>query len=654
MEKSFSKSLLTNILGMLFLLSGCLPADIPSMRQGNSVGDGETPCVGSECPDYVEPAPTLPPKVEVRHLIEPNLKNDPTYSTGVGTSGAGSYQRKITIPKTFGGRIYISGINIGTLKNRHIQVRFKFGYNEDSITLPAAVSSAPGITPDADTSVLIVNLNTKPFRKLRLLYDLYDYNKYPLNADGVTLASGAEAVQNNRNIGLYCRGLKLQHDPTFDGVGACDQDSESCLYTYAKVVDQGLIEKKESGVWLPLNPDFPQISSATSVEYFQDLMGFKLRKPLPDTGVFDAAHNFKPFLFSSLGGSSEAVTISGWGEHLIAGRNFIYRGPYGLVNTNQWEMKYGVNNLTGENKLFRQNSWMKYDSASLGPLPNDPGYPELQNKIYFNSYMFPIATQLSLGANVEHLASNEPQGIRGAEVLGVAGKTKWVDGSNARVQSINADGEHIGACNVVSTIEIIAKDDKGLDYIVARTNEVKLQIVRDTLMEEETNQDLLSSNFKACATNANCGGSDCCFNNRCWGEDLVSQCIDPNASQGSKPNGGVCTSDLECSSLCCNQSTGRCSPHNTNKTPPVLCGKYEGQYCIAKEWCRKTPIRKCIIVKNGTTPTGDPKCRLHCYNVEEHGDCINGSCQSPYQEPTPPFNPNDPNECANAVDPPAF
>lgn len=653
MDKRFSQSLLAKSLGILFLLGGCLPADLPSIRQGNNVEGEETPCTGSDCPGAEEPPVVLPPKVEIRHLIEPNLKNDSSYSTGVGMSGAGSYQKKITIPKTFGGKIYISGINMGTLQNRFVNVRFKFGYSEEAITLPAAVSPAPGITPNTSVSVLVVNLNNKPFRKVRLLYDLYDYNKYPMDADGIHLASTAEPVQNNRHVGLYCRGLKLQHDPTFDGVGSCDQDSESCLYSYAKVIDQGLIEKKD-GVDIPLKPDFPQTSSFPNLEYFKDSMSYKLRKPLADGGSYNSSNNFVSFLFSTAGTGSEAVTISGFGEHTILGRKFYYRGPYSLVNTNQWELKYGVNNLSGENKLFRTGAFAYYDSATYGLIPGDSGYPVPQQKIYFNSYLFPIATKLELGAGLEHLASNEPQGNRGAELLGSSGTTKWMDGSNARVQSINEEQEHIGSCNVVSSIEVLAKDDNGQEYIVARTNEVKLQLVRDTYMEPETNQDILSSNFKVCSTNANCGGDDCCYNSRCWSSSIVSQCLDPNSSQGSKPNGSTCLSDLECDSLCCNQSTGKCSPHNTNISPPVLCGKYEGQFCIAKEWCRKTTVRKCIVVKNGTTSTGEQRCRLHCYNVEEHGDCVNGSCQAPYQEPIPPFNPNDPAECVNAVDPPSF
>src|SRR6202008_2154140 len=94
---------------------------------------------------------------------------------------------------------------------------------------------------------------------------------------------------DNGNTGLYCRGLRVEDDPTFQGVGACDglqstvgQPDEECLYAYAKVLDQGLV-KVSGSVKVPITPSFPQVKSVTGSNYFMDFMSQKILKPLPDT-----------------------------------------------------------------------------------------------------------------------------------------------------------------------------------------------------------------------------------------------------------------------------------------------------------------------------------------------------------------------------------
>ena len=93
-------------------------------------------------------------KAELIHLIDPI---------------EGTFHKKVTIPKNYNGHFYISGLNITALNDYHVSVRFKFGRELESITIPATVSRAPGLTPQTDIQVLALDLKDRPFSKLRLL-----------------------------------------------------------------------------------------------------------------------------------------------------------------------------------------------------------------------------------------------------------------------------------------------------------------------------------------------------------------------------------------------------------------------------------------------------------------------------------------------------
>jgi hypothetical protein len=84
----------------------------------------------------------------------------------------------------------------------------------------------------------------------------------------------------------------------------------------------------------------------------------------------------------------------------------------------------------------------------------------------------------------------------------------------------------------------------------------------------------------------------------------------------------------------------------------VLCSKPFGQFCVAKEWCQKTNIVNCKIVKTGTDPQGNITCAKRCYNSQEFGDCRQGICIPPLPGEDPFFDPNAPDACDDAVDPP--
>ncbi len=649
------------LLALIFILSGCVASDVPkgnrtqvskaSTKTTSGSGNGAT-----DTDDDVGNGTSLPPTVELRHLIEPNLSLDLNYTSGTGYAGGGSYSRKLTLPKNFAGRLYLAGINIGTLQSNFVKVRFKFGVGREAVTIPATVSQAPGITPANNISVLVLDLRSEPFRSIRLPYDLYDYNDYDF-------PGGDTPTLDNRDSELYCRGLKLEDDPTFVGVGACDgiqsnpdQPEEECLYSYASVLDQGLL-KQSGAVKVPITPSAVQSKSITGNNYYQDYPAQMLKKPLLDTLVLSAANTIGNYKFSDFNAStgSTAITFTYpttiWDPVTIGTSQYYFRGPYRLVNQTEWQIKFAQ--LDGPKRLFRQNSYVDYPLYLTSPLPDDDQSAPTQNRLYYNSYMFPLATKLTLGANVTHLASASPDGVRTETSLATAGATSWMDGANARAQTRNTDNEHVGSCNISATMEILAKDKNGIEFVITESKDVKLQLVRPTQYKTDTGNEVLFSNYKRCTSNVECGGSECCFNNRCWDETLVSQCIDP-ALQGHKNVGESCTTDFQCTSLCCNRTSGLCAPHNTSLTTPVLCSKPTGEFCIAKEWCQKSPVSKPIIVKTGTDPVGNVTCNQIVVTTQEYGDCQAGVCIPPEQPAIPVFDPNAVGACNNAVPPPTF
>lgn len=674
------KKFICQLIVMIYVLTSCNPMAAPTANRalstdgsiatsgGSSSGSGNG---ATNNDNTLGDGSTLPPKVEIRHLIEPNLSYDPTYQTGTGQASGGSYVRKLTLPKNFAGKLYVAGININTLTNRHVRVRFKWGLNRQAIPeagIPATVIQAPGITPQTPISVLVLDLKSEPFRTVRLPYDLFDYNDYDF-------PGGDTPVQDNRDTGLYCRGLQVADDPTFVGVGACDglqsnsdQPEEECLYAYAKVADQGIVRRSGS-VFIPYTPTLSQQMSFQSTNYYQDTFSKTLFKPLLDTMPTLSSFTAGTVLVSqaSSGTGSPDLTFPAatiWDGRTVTGSStlYYYRGPYRLMDSTNWQFRFPE--LDGEKRLFRQNSYVNFD-LSKGALPDNPVIVSVdgdgnlvftpRDKIYYNSYLFPLATKLKLGAGVGYLGSSSVDGVRSVTSLASSGDSVWVDGSNARAQSKDSELNHVGSCNVTSSIEIIAKDDNGVEFTISQALDVKLQLVRPTVYRTDLGDEVLYSNFRSCSSNSNCAGSECCINGRCWDENLISQCYDPSDIQGNLSVGSSCSSDLQCSSFCCSPTNGQCAPHNTSLNPAVLCSKPVGSFCIAKDWCAKAPITKCIVVTQPNDPlTGEARCRQSCFTVFEHGDCKNGACTPPVQPPIPVFNPADPNRCNGAVPPPDF
>lgn len=563
-------------------------------------------------------------KVEIRHLIEPKVDD---------SSDGGDYKRKLTVPKNYNGLLYLAGINISTLASESISVRFSFGVDSSSITLPATVSTAPGLTPQTDVEVLILDMRSKPFEDVQLLYDLYDYNNYDFAGSGSDPGALLEPVDFNRNDKLFCRGLALKDDSTFSGnlIDGCTESNDICKYAYAKVVDKGLVENGTPDI--PIVPGEMNIQKTTA-GYYDESNSTKLDRCLPDnpllTGssyVFDLSTTFGTFKSSVI----------------IDSETYTFNGPYRPINQGNWEI--GSEALKGQYGLFGGI----YDDNVNGLVDDD------EVEFGYLSRLFPLYSKFDLLKDTQYMGSVTPDDEKVLTMTAGNGESFWLDGCNSRATSVHeVTGEHIGSCNVTATIEIIRKTDDGKTIVVDITDEVKLQLVKPTNISS-TGENVLLSSFQQCSSSSQCGSDSCCINKHCWSKSLVSQCVEDLPSYGDLETGDVCNSDYQCSSLCCNKVDGRCAPHDTVSETPSYCSKPSGQSCVAKEWCQKHPVTTCGIVSTGTDPNGGATCALRCVTVEVFGECIAGDgmgmaqCTPPCQ-PTPPvFNPQDPNRCDSAI-----
>ena len=127
---------------------------------GDNGGQGSSPTDGSVNTNDDQANASV---AEIRHIVDPF---------------DGTYKTKVTIPKNFTGLLYLSGLNFTSLASKIVYARFRFGRELEPVIIQGTIGRAPGITPQTDIEVLILDFQDRPFENIRLLYDLYDYNDY--------------------------------------------------------------------------------------------------------------------------------------------------------------------------------------------------------------------------------------------------------------------------------------------------------------------------------------------------------------------------------------------------------------------------------------------------------------------------------------------
>lgn len=560
---------------------------------GNGQGNGSTQPDEGDI-DSGETGDTSKASVELRFFIDPFN---------------GSAQTKLTLPKNFKGTLYIAGNNLTSLQDAFVDVVFKFGINSSVLTTKATIGKAKigGIIPQTDTDVLVLNFTTPPFASFALPYDLYDYNSY---------ATDETPVQDPRNTGLYCRGLRLEDDPTFSRNSAtgCNLADDECLYAYAKVNDSNLYMPNASSVLVPIDPTIPQIDASSNGYATQSLTATR-NTCLPDAGTEATVRTI-------LGNDAASKNFSYGSNPTIGGITYSYRGPYYASSTNLWQIRDAA--IIGSKGLFQGslNAANNYDV--------DAGT---------RSMLFPLATKMNLRAGVQYYGSdNYYDLVRGITSLASAGESKWMDGCNARtISKAESNGESISSCNVTGTIELIVSRKNATDGTVTKetigsTKNLKLQIIRKSETDSEGSEQIITS-FNTCKSSNTCAADECCYNSRCWSKTLVYQCIEDVTGDMSGANGTACESDFECQSLCCDPSTRYCKEHSPDFSTPKYCEKPTGNTCVAKDWCGQEDVSVCKVyhTEDRYDDTGKlvPVCSVVCLPEKRFGDCIEGVCKSP-------------------------
>jgi hypothetical protein len=614
------------------LMTSCVPTrDVSSRRSstarstdngsgpGSGNGQGAVPGDGGISAGDEE---LINGRAELRHIVDPF---------------DGTYKTKVTIPKNFTGLLYLSGLNFTSLAGKLVSARFRFGRELEPVVIQGTIGRAPGITPQTDIEVLILDFQDRPFENIRLLYDLYDYNDY--RSDINPLLEDKAPTNDPRDTGLYCRGLRTEHDPTFISTPSnpnCGVAGNRCLYSYAKLKDSGLIVKS-SGI--ALVPSEPQVDLAGG-GYTLDPLTNTLKKCLPDN---NNAGNLNTALNSNIAGAlAYGLDIT----PNIFPEIHQYKGPFRPLATDEWHISGSailsdVTSPSYPSGLFQFS--MNSDPNNLVEYA-DGGY---------RSFMFPRAGTMPLSSGVDYLGNlSDPYGLKTLDTLLTSGDSKFMGGCNIRASNYDSfANEHIGSCNVVATIELIHTNLlTNQEEVLTSSTAVKLQLSRASITNFQ-GQEVLYSSLSSCSSSQTCGSNECCFNSRCWDKELVTQCLEDVAVVGNRGVGEVCNSDFECSSLCCNQSTGACSVHINDNENRVLCSKAPGQSCVMKEYCREENLSTCFIVNTGLDLQGQQLCSLRCYNVPTFGECINGICAPPPIPSVPIFDPTNP-DCTTAIDPP--
>lgn len=588
-----------------FVVSSCIENTGTRARslasKSTKLSGGVIPGIGSGAIDDGTSTSTdsslMTQKVELSHLVDPF---------------DGTYKKKLTLPKNYKGNLYLAGLNVSSLTNKIVSVRFNFGVEKQSVTLKATVARAPGIIPKTDIQVLVIDMNTSPFKNMRLTYDLFDYNDY---TDPST-----EVVSDPRDGGLYCRGLRLEDDPTFIPLAqtsVCSSATDKCLYAYAKLVDTTLYDDRiinsitQRVSSIPIRSQVWTESSGVRSPLVSSLLGSAC---LPDD---DDALGVNQLFDQAFLGLSYDLPLLG----------YYYRGPFRSLNDTDWQ-------ISGDAVYNTSTGLFQTRSASTSLITG------------YHSLFFPRSGKLSLGQGVSYLGSADRFGPRSKMTSDSTGTTQYVDGCNIRTLNIDpATNESISSCNVNASIEVFYMLE-GKEVIITTDKSIKLQLIRSSINFQ--GKEVLTTAFKRCESSSTCGSDECCFNSRCWSKELVTQCVDQTPVIGNQEIGANCTSDFECSSLCCNQSTGSCSPHDPNGSTPIFCGKTGGQQCVSKEFCKQEAVVTCKIVKAGFNADGTAKCDLRCPAVMTYGDCKSGACVPPIQPAVPPY---DPTDCSKAVDP---
>ncbi len=122
-------------------------------------------------------------------------------------------------------------------------------------------------------------------------------------------------------------------------------------------------------------------------------------------------------------------------------------------------------------------------------------------------------------------------------------------------------------------------------------------------------------------------------------------CVPSLDERSIPPRNNNCSSDFQCSSLCCDNSAGVCK--SVNEEEGLFCSKPVGQSCVSSNFCKSENVRSCGLYFTGTAPSGELSCSIRCFTEMKHGQCKNNICEPSPALPIPSFDPANP-DCSEA------
>jgi len=463
---------------------------------------------------------------------------------GILNPTTGIYEQKVSVLKDHSSLLKFKIKDLEKYAQKSLLVDVSFGHlKEDVKTLQGSIDT------EGEDYFLLVSLFGKPFDDLDLKYNLFDYSSY-----GNLIFSSPSIVQDNLDSNLYCRGLSLSDDPTSNG-SSCNKQGDICLYSYAKIRDQGLFNVSSSE---HVTPSLLQYNKSNGVVLNES------EKCLDDANTILVNNSNRSF------NSTFAIDSN----------SFIYRGPYASDDSGNWEISNAA--IIGEYGIFLE------ELTGSG----------VENKGY-HSKLFPIASKIKLSEVDLYIGSSTPYGQRvNKSALDSAGVTvDWMGGCNQRLSTKSLiTGEDISSCNISASIDIYYLE-AGEKYYIASTSsgtvskDIKLQVV------SKVSSDV--SGTVACYSNSGCSAGECCRGNQCISD---AQCA---TSGGKKAVGETCDTDFACASGCCKGDV--CSPHNDTQS----CDKPQGGSCLNATFCAYDPdLWTTRVFKDADTQCPKEKCNV--------------------------------------------
>jgi len=489
----------------------------------------------------------------------------------------GTFQEKLSISKDFQGVLYIDLKDINLFKEKLLLARFSFGRNsENPIELPLSyvTKSIAGV----EKGVLALSIPSKNFFSIPLDYQLYDYSLDAIAGD------------NAFHEDVYCRGLKIEDDPTSNQT-SCSKLDDRCLYTYARVDDQGLFHESSSTF---IQPTELTVSQDESRAYEFNLDPINLRRCLSDQkSVYVKNKNID---------IGELITLDDEG--------YRFKGAFKPIDPSNWGIQGDAS--WGRFGIF-QAEYSLGKNLELG----------------YKSNLFPRAGKIINKSKRYYLGSKNPldqkviTNVTGDASGSSAGLTDWVDGCNLRVLSRDSLGKNIGSCNVTSNIQIFYRD--GSTEVMIYSNEtlekagqVKLQIVNNISTKIDV------QDFNVCVTDSGCSSTSCCNEGRCWDRTKYKDMFCKPSNSG-KQTGQVCNNDTECLSACCIGSLtgngGVCADSTSS------CKRQVGESCIHSDACDVQTGDESYYVKR-LLFDGFNGCKVYNCNIKVKLECISSRCTS--------------------------